>query len=71
MAFGMSFFYFLSLICTFIHFTPTHGVLLEPILNPLLSSARTILAGEGLIEGTLGAVEGILGAEQTYGSSLC
>ncbi|KAF9892634.1 hypothetical protein FE257_001036 [Aspergillus nanangensis] len=38
--------------------------LLDPLLNPLLDSANTIVSG--LTEGTLGAVQGILGVDQSF-----
>ncbi|KAH9985375.1 hypothetical protein F4779DRAFT_612133 [Xylariaceae sp. FL0662B] len=36
------------------------------VLNPLLSTVKTLLSGEGLVEGALGALGGALGVEKTY-----
>ncbi|KAK7911060.1 hypothetical protein PG985_013541 [Apiospora marii] len=36
------------------------------ILNPLATAVKSVLSGEGLVQGVLGAVEGVLGVEQTY-----
>lgn len=36
------------------------------ITDPLLETAENILQGDGYIEGTLGAVAGVLGGEQTF-----
>ncbi|KAL1585548.1 hypothetical protein WHR41_05622 [Cladosporium halotolerans] len=37
-----------------------------PITHPLLETVESELQGEGLIDGTLGALEGLLGGEQTF-----
>ncbi|KAH8664480.1 hypothetical protein BX600DRAFT_541008 [Xylariales sp. PMI_506] len=36
------------------------------LLNPILSAVEAVLAGDGLVEGTLGAVGGALGVDETY-----
>lgn len=42
----------------------TLGVaILDPILDPLQDALGTIISGGGLVEGTLGAVQGVLGVE--------
>lgn len=40
--------------------------LLSSILNPVLETVGSTLNGDGLIDSTLGAIGGILGAEQTF-----
>ncbi|KAK8017715.1 GMC oxidoreductase [Apiospora rasikravindrae] len=35
-------------------------------LNPLASAVKSVLSGEGLAQGALGALEGALGVDQTY-----
>ena len=58
-------FRFLSLTLAFSHANlPFGSALLDPLLNPLEDSLGTIISGGGLIEGTLGAVQGILGVDQ-------
>ncbi|KAI1848763.1 hypothetical protein JX266_005622 [Neoarthrinium moseri] len=37
-----------------------------PVLDPLLTSVKTVLSGEGLVQGVLGVTEGALGIEATY-----
>lgn len=36
------------------------------ITNPILSAVQAVIRGDGLVEGALGAVEGVLGVEATY-----
>ncbi|KAK7966208.1 uncharacterized protein PG986_000485 [Apiospora aurea] len=36
------------------------------LLNPLASAVKSVLSGEGLVQGVLGALEGALGVDQTY-----
>lgn len=36
------------------------------ILNPLATTIKAVLSGEGLVQGTLGALGGVLGVDQTY-----
>lgn len=61
------------------HRTLTYGILagfglqpacalpiLDPLVNPYLDTLKTILSDRGLIEGTLGAIQGALGVENTY-----
>lgn len=58
-------FRFLSLTLAFSNATHLVGAaLLDPLLNPLEDSLGTIISGGGLIEGTLGAVQGVLGVDQ-------
>lgn len=55
----------LSLLYTFSYVQSTLGnPILGPVLNPILDVIDTIGSGAGLIEGTLGAVQGILVVEQ-------
>ncbi|KAH7309177.1 hypothetical protein B0I35DRAFT_398576 [Stachybotrys elegans] len=57
----------LSLLSVFSYVQSAVGrPLLEPLLNPLLEVVDTVGSGAGLIEGTLGAVKGVLGAEQSF-----
>ncbi|KAK7954774.1 hypothetical protein PG988_015468 [Apiospora saccharicola] len=36
------------------------------ILNPLATAVKSVLSGEGLVQGVLGALDGALGVDQTY-----
>lgn len=57
--------HFLSLLCAFSRVNlALGGPILDSVLNPLEDALGTIISGGGLIEGTLGAVQGILGVEQ-------
>jgi hypothetical protein len=57
--------HFLSLFCAVFHVKlAAGGPILDSILNPLEDALGTIISGGGLVEGTLGAVQGILGVEQ-------
>ena len=38
--------------------------LLGPILNPLLEVGGSVLSGQGIVNGVLGGIGGILGADQ-------
>jgi choline dehydrogenase len=38
----------------------------EAVLNPILETVDSTLQGDGLIDSTLGAVQGILGENQTF-----
>lgn len=59
--------HFLSLFTTLSHSGLALGnAILDPLLNPLLDSVGEIITGGGLIEGTLGAVQGVLGVEQSF-----
>ncbi|KAF4539453.1 Choline dehydrogenase [Lasiodiplodia theobromae] len=40
--------------------------ILDSLVNPYLDTLKSILSGKGLIEGTLGAVQGALGVEKTF-----
>lgn len=58
---------FLSLFTTFSFSGLALGNdILDPLLNPLLDSVGEIVTGGGIIEGTLGAVQGVLGVEQSF-----
>lgn len=46
-------------------FSHANAGLLSPILNPLLDVSGSILSGQGIIQGVLGGLGGILGADQT------
>jgi hypothetical protein len=55
----------LSFLSAFSYVQSTVGVpILGSILNPLLDVIDTVGSGAGLIQGTLGAVQGVLGGEQ-------
>lgn len=56
----------ISIISAFTFFSHTQAGLLSPILNPLLDASSSILSGQGIIQGVLGGLGGILGADQTY-----
>jgi choline dehydrogenase len=55
----------LSLACALSCVPPALG-LLDSLLGPLKDLVDTVGSGAGLVEGTLGAVGGVLGAEQTF-----
>jgi hypothetical protein len=56
---------FWSLFCTVSFLQCTLGSpILDSILNPIADVIDTIGSGQGLVQGTLGAVQGILGVEQ-------
>jgi choline dehydrogenase len=58
---------FISIISALFTFVShTQAGLLSPILNPLLDVSGSILSGQGIIQGVLGGLGGILGADQTY-----
>ncbi|EKG10602.1 hypothetical protein MPH_12460 [Macrophomina phaseolina MS6] len=57
----------LALLFDFFFFSQSLGApLLDSIANPYLKTFRSILSGKGLIEGTLGAVAGAVGVEETF-----
>jgi hypothetical protein len=56
---------FLSLLCTISFIQCTLGSpILESIINPIADVIETIGSGQGLVQGTLGAVQGVLGVDQ-------
>jgi choline dehydrogenase len=61
----MSLIRLLSIVSAFTFISHTQAGLLSPILNPLLDVSGSILSGQGIIQGVLGGLGGILGADQT------
>jgi choline dehydrogenase len=61
----MSLIRLLSVASAFTFFSHTQAGLLGPILNPLLDVSGSILSGQGIVQGVLGGLGGILGADQT------
>jgi choline dehydrogenase len=61
----MSLFRLFSILFAFACISPIHAGLLSSIINPLLDVSGSILSGQGIIQGVLGGLEGILGADQT------
>ncbi|KAI0146282.1 alcohol oxidase [Xylariaceae sp. FL1272] len=60
-------FRFSSLFTSFLCISSSFGhPLLDPILDPLGETVSSTLSGQGLIQGALGEIEGVLGAEQSY-----
>jgi len=57
----------LSLLCAIFSVPSSQAApLLESVLGPLGDAVGAIVSGAGLVEGTLGAVKGILGVQQTF-----
>jgi choline dehydrogenase len=61
----MSLIWLCSVVSAFTFFSYTQAGLLSPILNPLLDVSGSILSGQGIVQGVLGGLGGILGADQT------
>jgi choline dehydrogenase len=61
----MSLFRLFSVLSAVACLPPTRAGLLGPIVNPLLEVSGSILSGQGIVQGVLGGLGGILGADQT------
>ncbi|KAH9904267.1 hypothetical protein F4778DRAFT_780237 [Xylariomycetidae sp. FL2044] len=67
-----SFVPFLLLSCDLVASAPASGNpgllggIAESVLNPITSVIETVLNGDGLIQGVLGTLGGVLGVEETY-----
>jgi choline dehydrogenase len=61
----MSLLQLFSVVSAFTFFSQAQAGLLSPILNPLLDVSGSILSGQGIVQGVLGGLGGILGADQT------
>jgi choline dehydrogenase len=54
----------LSIVSAVTFFSPVQAGLLGSIVNPLLDVSGSILSGQGIIQGVLGGLGGILGSDQ-------
>lgn len=60
----MSLFQLVSFVSAVTFFGGAKAGLLGSILNPLLDVSGSVLTGQGIVNGVLGGIGGILGADQ-------
>ena len=61
----MSLLRLISIVSALTYLSPTQAGLLGSIVNPLLEVSGSVLSGQGIVQGVLGGLGGILGADQT------
>jgi choline dehydrogenase len=61
----MSLLLLFSIVSAAVYFSPTQAGILGSIVNPLLEASGSVLSGQGIVQGVLGGLGGILGADQT------